>query len=300
MLNKLNIILPLDLYLGNGMYLFPNFINYPVSRRSQSFTWIHDLSFEKFPKTVSPKLQKNFHKNVGKWIKRSTKVITLSNFIKSEIQEVYSIDSRKVEVVYCGVNTKHFYKRNKSEINSVKKKYNLPENYILHIGNIEPRKNLELFLYAYASIKNELTQKYGLVLIGGNGWNNSQTYAVIDELKAKGINIVLPRQYVTDKDLPAIISGATVAVSPSLYEGFGMTPLESLACGTKTLVSDIPTHREIYGDSVLKFDPRNINDMAISLEGILLNKTKVTHSQIVEEYTWSSTVDRLIKIISES
>lgn len=298
-LNYLGLMPPIDSMLGRGVYLFPNYMNYPLTKRSKSLTWIHDLAFEKFPETVSLKLQNNFHKNVGKWISRTTAVVTLSKFIKSEILETYAVVPEKVEVVYCGVDTKHFYKRPTAEVKQVQSKYSLPEKYILYIGNIEPRKNLERFINAYIDLKPELTQQYALVLVGGGGWNNSQIYKLIGNAKNRGYKIVLPNLYIEDNDMPAVISAATVLVSPTIYEGFGMTPLESLACKTPIIVSDIPVFREIYSADTPKFNPNDAKDITRKLEMFLQQNAKLKNKIVETNYSWDKTAEQVLEIISK-
>jgi glycosyltransferase involved in cell wall biosynthesis len=297
-LNYWRILLPIDLFLGKGIYIFPNYINYPVSKRSKSLTWVHDLAFEKLPETVSPKLQRNLSQNIRRWMNRSTRVITLSNFIKHQITDTFQIPLEKIDVVYCGVDVKHFYKRDTSEVKFAQVKYGIPPNYILFVGNIEPRKNLGRLVEAYTKLKPSITSKYSLIIIGGDGWNSEGIFQAIHNAQRNGYNIILPHKYVEDSDMPAIMSGAECVITPSLYEGFGMTPLEALACGTRPIVSRMPVFKEIYKSAVKSFNPEDVKSMITTIEDALSKRFRPSQ-QLVEAYSWRKASEQTLKIISK-
>src|SRR5690606_19595018 len=128
-----------------------------------------------------------------------------------------------------------FRPRSETEIEGAHARYRLPKNYILFCGTLEPRKNVVTLLDAYAELPRSIQEQYGLVLVGGKGWLDQEFRNKLSELQSKNI---LLTGYVPDEDLPAIYSGAAVFAYPSLYEGFGMPPLEAMACGVPVIVGD--------------------------------------------------------------
>ena len=146
------------------------------------------------------------------------------------------------------VDTKHFYKRSCEEVEAVKRKYGITGDYILTLSNLEPRKNLDGLIDAYCELPKSVIDKVGLVLVGVNGWKIEKLFdKIIDKVEA-GYNIQRPSHYVNDEDKPAIISGAKLLVYPSHYEGFGMPPLEALACGIPVITSDNSSLPEVVGN----------------------------------------------------
>lgn len=300
-LNYAHILPKIDKMLGTGIYLFGNYYNYPVSKKSKSVTWVHDICFERFPETVSPKLQKHFHKHVPYWINRTDKVVGISQFSVNEIIDFYKVDTSKVYLIPAGIDTELFYKKSPDEISAVQQKYVLPKNYALFIGNIEPRKNLQVLVRAYSKINPELKKQCPLVIIGGDGWNNEAIYGEIKLAKSTGTKISYPSSYVADADLPALISGAKALLHIALYEGFGMTPLEALACDTPVLVSDIPPLREVVAGYGTYTSTDSIDDIAAKIEYVLTNniELKTGLREHVGQFEWTHASQRLLALLDE-
>ena len=299
-LNYAHVLPAIDAYMGKGVYLFGNFNNYPVSKSSKSITWLHDLSYERFPETVSPKLQHHLHKHVPSWIARTDQIVTISNFSRQEVLDFYSTDISKVSLVKAGIDPGFFTHVSSDKIATVLQKYNLPKDYILFIGNIEPRKNLESLVNAFAELPEAIKSKYSLVIIGGDGWNNEAIHMAIEAAKKNGSKINMPDMYVPDDDLPAIITGAKFLVHPALYEGFGIPPLEALACGTNVLVSDIPPLREVVGEYGDYFNlDDGVEGLKKSLEAKFNTPSKLnqTTASWVAEFTWHNSASQLLAVL---
>jgi glycosyltransferase involved in cell wall biosynthesis len=300
-LNYMHLLPKIDKLLGNGVYLFANYANYPLSHKSKSITWVHDLSYERFPQTVSPKLQKHLHKHVPEWIRRSDKVVGISEFSCSEIVSFYKVIPSKVVYIPAGVDPTVFNRQPQSQIDKALVKYKLPQKYILFIGNIEPRKNLQFLIKVFSGLKKEIKDTYSLVIVGGDGWNNQAIYDQIATARNTGSSIIIPEDYVQDADMPALISGANLLVQFALYEGFGMTPLEALACGTPVLASDIPPHKEVLGEYGGYIDPNDEPKAILALTNAIQQKI---HSNLVPKvtinhYDWSNAATRLLATLDE-
>jgi glycosyltransferase involved in cell wall biosynthesis len=300
-LERFRLLPPMDVFLGQGSYLFPNYTNWPLLM-SKSFTYIHDIGFVLYPQFVEPRNLRLLLKSVPRWIKRSDKIIAISHNASQEISEHYNLPKRQVQVVPCGVDIKLFKPQSQKSTDQLKKTYNLPTEYLLYFGNIEPRKNLVSLIGAYKSLPNKLKEKYALVLAGGDGWLNEPIHEAIQQAKKEGNNIIMPSQYVSDKDLPALYSGAAVLVHPSYYEGFGISPLQAMACGVPVITSGVSAMPEVVGDAGLYINPDDQKDISDKIS-LLMNNTVLRDGLIkkglsrARQFGWDGSAVKLLAII---
>lgn len=293
---------PVDWVLGKGVYVFPNYRNWPLWS-SRSITYIYDIGFIRFPSTVAPKNLKYLKKYSGLWVSRADKVIAITEYLKGEIERYLHVPITKIETVYCGVDTALFYKRTVLEAERVKKKYGIPDGkYLLFVGNLEPRKNLAKLIDAYQKLPEPLQREYSLVVVGGDGWLNDTFYKKLDEARQQGLPIIKVDEYVPTSDLPALYSGASALVHPAVYEGFGITPLEAMACETPVVVSDIEAIREVVREDGYYCDPSSTDSLIDAIEKCL--KDKKNRQQTVQdgkkrasEYSWNAAAAQLYAVI---
>lgn len=294
---------PLDIFFGKGVYLFPNFTSWPL-RKSKSIPFIYDISYEKYPHFADPRNQIFLSTQVKKAAQRATHVATISRSAKSEITQFYDVSPDKVGVYYPAVDTAHYYKRSASEVKNIKRKYSLPDNYILFVGNIEPRKNLKSLLLAYEMLAKDLAPQHPLVLIGAKGWQNNGIFSIIKRLQKQGLQIIFPSSYVIDSDLPAIYSGASLFVYPSIYEGFGIPPIEAMACDVPVICADNSSLPEAAGDAAVYVDALSVNNIAAAMDKVLRNK-KLRSSLIkrgqeqVAQFSWTKSASDLLRTIKD-
>ena len=276
------------------LFLSPHF-NVPLLpiNSQKRIATIHDAYHLAYYKELSL-LQKIYAKKViNSALKRSDKIITVSNFSKKEI--LHYTDQKykdKIEVVYNGVSD------NKLELinytNELNKK---PIPYLLYVGNIKPHKNLERAIEAYALfLKNHPEDKIKpLFKIVGkrdgfiNGSNNRLEELLNEQPNLK--NFIVFTGYITDIELYKLYSEAIALIFPSKYEGFGLPPLEAMKVKCPVLASDIPSIKEICGDSVLYFDPNSIIDISKKINMIysskyLRNSLIINGNKKYREYTW--------------
>ncbi|MGH7193512.1 MAG: glycosyltransferase family 4 protein, partial [Candidatus Saccharimonadales bacterium] len=237
---------PIDLICGRGTYIFPRFVNMPLLF-SRSVLVVFDLSFELHREYSDERNATFLSKGVRRSVKQARKVITISDNAKHEITEFYRVPGGKVAVATPATNPKVFYRRSPAEVKKVKAKYSIEGNYILALSNLEPRKNLEALIDVYCRLPKKITDDTGLLLVGVSGWKTDKLFETILDKVDAGYNIMRPNRYVRDDDIPAIISGATMLVYPSHYEGFGMPPLEALACGVPVISADNSSLPEVIG-----------------------------------------------------
>ena len=267
---KYDVLPPMDNLLGRGIYLFPNYKNWRLSH-SKSLTYIHDLGYIRYPEFVQPKNLEFLKNNTKKWISRSDLILTGAEHARSEIIELLNVPAQKVVTINHGVDHSEYYQRSKDEIKSAKQLYSINGKYLLYIGSLEPRKNLTRLISAYRALPQTLRSQYGLCLIGGGGWLNDQIIKDIIAAKDAGENIIQPSTYVEDKDLPALMSGASILVHPAVYEGFGLSPLQAMSCGTPVLVGNNSSLPEVVGDAGILVDANNVEDISAKIEEVLSN-----------------------------
>ncbi len=239
---------PIDLWCGKGFYIFPRFVSMPLMF-SKSANVVYDISFELYRQYSDEKNAAFLSEAVKKTLQKTTAVITISENAKKEIVDFYKFPEAKVAIAAPAVDQSHFYKRSQLEIDEVKRKYKIKGDYIMTLSNLEPRKNLDGLVDAYCSLPKSITDKVGLLLVGVSGWKTEALFEKIIGKVTGGYNIIRPSQYVKDADKPALISGAKLLVYPSHYEGFGMPPLEALACGVPVVTSDNSSLPEVVGST---------------------------------------------------
>lgn len=302
-LGRRGLLPPMDLLLGPGVYLFGNFFNWPLTKRSKSLTYIHDVCFAVHPEFVQPDNQKSLAKNVPRYIRQTDYVVTVSESAKQEIIKTFNIEPERVIVVYNGVNLDLYKPYAAKQVMEVRKKYKVDgAPYFLFIGNIEPRKNLERLVKAMT----HLPQDHTLLMVGSDGWLNEKVFAAIEAANQAGHTVRKPRVYVPDDDVVRLLSGATALVLPSLYEGFGMPPLEAMVSKTLVVVSHIPPLREVVGGYGIFCDPMRIESIAEAMkQAIDLLPSK--REKLIEQaytrgktFTWEKSAAMCVPVLLES
>lgn len=238
-----------------------HFFNFliPPGVKGKKVCTIHDFAFKRYPETVTLRTRKMLDAQLGKTIKRADLIFVDSEFTEKELKELYGTENKRICVVYAGVDRERFRPVSEGdESRAVLDKYGLGDkNYFLYLGTIEPRKNLERLVIAYARTAEKL-ERCGkdvpmLALTGKLGWYYDK---ILERIKTEGIGErVKLLGYVPDDEKPFLYSRAKAFVFPSLYEGFGMPVIEAMACGTPVLTSDAASLPEISGGCALLCDP---------------------------------------------
>lgn len=242
------------------IYWQPSFIPNADIRAKRVITTVHDLSFMLY-KDFHPKQRvEHFEKHFLKNIAISDMIITGSNYSKQEIVKELSFTEDKIRVIYHGVDH-DIFKVDRSRKTSL----DVPKKFILSVGSIEPRKNLEGLLRAYSLLGDQLKTQYKLVLVGFKGWNNKEIMRLI-ELDRKNIHYL---GFVSDEELSKIYNQASCFVYPSFYEGFGLPVLEAMACGVPVVCSESSSLPEVGADAVLYCNPKDKKSIRDKIELIL-------------------------------
>ena len=293
-----------DLLFGKHIYFFPNYTSWPLLF-SKSVSVIYDLSFELFPQYVEPRNQKFLSDNVKKTVERSSKIVTISKNSQSEIVDFYNINKNKTSIVYPGIDQSTLFKWPSDEIARVKAKYGVHGEYILFVGNIEPRKNLKNLLLAYEKLDAKLRKRYSILLIGARGWLDNEIFDIIERLRIDNNLIQQPNEYVDDKEKAALYSGASLFVYPSEYEGFGIPPLEAMACGVPTITSDNSSLPEVVGNAAVMVSANSVDQLKDAMLDLLTNPDKCKKLiekgfKQIDKYSWDIEAKKLLKVFEDT
>ena len=242
-------------------YWQPNFIPNPNIKADKVVTTFHDFSFEHYKEFHPKERIQYFQQNINK-VLQSDLLITGSYYIKDEIVQRLKIDEKKIKVIYHGINHDIFKK-----YDDIKIDINLPDRYILSVGSIEPRKNLSTLIKAYNNLSVRYKEDFKLVIVGASGWENSELLKLIDK------NNIIFLSSVSDQLLAYLYNKAYILVYPSFYEGFGLPPIEAMACGCPVITSNTSSMPEICKDFVLYFDPKSIEELTVMLQKSIENQS---------------------------
>ncbi len=219
---------------------------------------VHDLIFERFPQYHKRLNHIFLTRTMPLFVQRATTIITISNATRDDLIRMYGIPAEKIHVVY-EAPAPHFRPQPEEIVHRVRQRYGLPERYMLTVGTLEPRKNLGRLLAAF-----ERAHAMGLVdawvIVGQRGWLYEDFFRRLEKSPAREA-VILPG-FVPDEDLPAMYSGATLFVLPSLYEGFGLPVLEAMACGAPVVTSNVGPLPEVGGDAALYVDPVSVDALS--------------------------------------
>ena len=280
-----------DLYHSPN-YVLPFIINTP------SVVTVHDLITLYFPKFCQRESVLYFKLFLHRSIKKADKIITVSETVKKDIISRFKISDDKVVVTPLGVS--NIFKRT---INTnVISKYSISNKYILFVGNIEPKKNLVRLIKAFYKLVNTNNFSHKLVIAGKKGWKYQEVFSTVLKLKLQ--DKVIFTGYVPEIDLPVLYSMADLFVFPSIYEGFGIPPLESMACETPVLISYTGALPETTGGNGLMINPYNIDDITDGMHKLLtddfLRRNCIENGKNwVKRFTWERVARKTLEVYEE-
>jgi alpha-1,3-rhamnosyl/mannosyltransferase len=254
--------------MGRAVYLFPNYVAWPTLM-SPTIPFVYDLSFVHHAQYVHPKNREFLNDQVPRTVAKAAKVLTISEHSRGEIIAEYGLDPSRVFVCYPAVDTSRYQRRDADTVARAKARYGIHGDYILFVGNIEPRKGLLELLLAYERLDADLRAQHALLLVGAKGWLDEEITETIVRLRMAGNRILRPSDYVVDTDLPALYSGASLFAYPSHYEGFGMPPVEAMACGVPVVTADNSALPEAVGDAALMIDSHDADALAGAMTKVL-------------------------------
>lgn len=229
---------------------------------------VHDAVMWKYPETLSWKNVTYVRPLTSLGLKKAAAVITVSESSKKDLISYAGIPEKAIFNTGESINASFRVIDDKESLASIRKKYSLPQRFILSVGSIEPRKNIISLLRAYRDLKiQDALAGASLVLVGREAWGTGSFRAEVESLGITGE--ITYTGYVPSDDLVKIYNMADVFVFPSIYEGFGLPPLEAMACGVPVITSNSSSLPEVVGDAALLVDPKNVEELAGSIKRVL-------------------------------
>ena len=251
--------------LKPDLYHEPNFL--PLDFDGPTVITIHDLSCFCYPETHPAYRVEAMRRHLPEAVERAARIVTDSLFVKEEVSAYFGIAAEKIVSIPLGVSP-IFHRREAQETRSTLSQWQLQHGqYLLAVGTLEPRKNLGQVLNAYKMLPERLTRDYPLVVVGMNGWKNKELAPELARLAQSGQVKLLG--YVSDSDLAMLYAGAAMLVYPSLYEGFGLPPLEAMASGIPVITSGRASLPEVVGDAGFSIHPEDVEGLADAMLELL-------------------------------
>lgn len=296
------VYLPWKLYKHRiDVYHGPNYV-LPIFAKAGTVLTAYDMIVFATQKWYKPISQFRVQRLLRMSAKRAHKIITGSENSKLDIIEILGLPEEKVQVVYIGIDDVYRPINNKHELDFVKAKYGITDRFILHVGSLNPRKNISRLIEAYKRLPLDILEEYQLVIVGKRGWKSDEIFARVKELCLE--NRVVFTGFIEDNDLPLLMNAADLLAFPSLYEGFGIPPLEAMACGTPVIASNTSSIPEVVGDAALLFDPYNVEEMSAAMyraltDGQLREKLRQKGFERVKKFSWEKTAQETLAVYEE-
>lgn len=277
------------------IYHEPNIL--PLPFQGPTVITVHDLSWIRYPQTHPVERVRAMNKYFKPGLDRASLILTDSEFVKSELIDVFGVEPDRICPVLLGVEAL-FQPRSANETRAVLQPYGLMHGqYLLAVGTLEPRKNLAVALRAFMQLSPLLRKRFPLVLVGMNGWHTSALAQQIAPLVAAGE--IRQLGYLPRETLAKIIAGATALIYPSIYEGFGLPPLEAMACGVPVIASNMSSIPEVVGDTGIMVNPQDVDSLAKGMEMLTtapdvrdgMSRKALARSA---QFTWASCVSQTI------
>jgi glycosyltransferase involved in cell wall biosynthesis len=279
--------------VAHVQYTIPPFMPCPT------VTTIQDISFKRFPRFFG--LKDRLILDLGvRWARSAAaRIIVPSEHTKKEIVQLYRVDPDKISVIHLGVD-RRFEPVDRDQARQIAaERYGIRSPYVLTVGVIQPRKNLGRLLDGFAGLKGIRQTNHKLVIVGKPGWKETNLQRRIDEL-GLGEDVIFTG-YVPREDLPALYSGADAFVYPSVYEGFGLPPLEAMACGTPVITGNRSSLPEVVGEAGIMVDPYDAEAFARAMANVLSSESLRNEMSALgiaraAKFTWDETARETLEV----
>ena len=288
--------LPYQRFFGgeSDLTVFFNYI-VPPHIRGKVVTTIHDVTYLRYPETVRARTLYNLRLRLRRSVRRSDRIVTGSEFTKREMIELLHIPPEKISVVPNAA----VFSDAEAALADVERKYGFDAPYILYVGTVEPRKNLVRLIRAFERLKAERSIPHTLVLAGGSGWKNEEIYQAARSSPYAGA--IRFTGYITEAEKTCLYRHADVFAFPSLYEGFGIPPLEAMHWGCPVVAANAASLPEVVGDAAVLVDPLDEADLAAGLWRVLSDAGLAASlvekgKRQAEKYSWEDSAEKLKEI----
>ncbi|MCB8925245.1 MAG: glycosyltransferase family 4 protein [Ardenticatenaceae bacterium] len=299
---RLRLPLPVQWVTGQiDLFHSPDFVLPPVNGRIPTLLTVHDLSFVHYPHVFPERLVTYLNQVVPWSIGRATHILADSDATRQDLLNIWQVPPEKVTVLYSGVHERFEPVEDGALITAVRHKYHLQDwPYILSVGTLQPRKNYQMLIRAFALLADKVP--HHLVISGGKGWLYDEMLAEVERQGLTGrVHFI---GFVDDADLPTLYSEADLFVFPSLYEGFGLPLLEAMGCGTAVLTSNSSSLPEVAGTAARQLPPTDEaawteNMLALLTDIELRDKLVLAGLTQAKQFSWQTAAQQLLKIYQQ-
>jgi len=282
------------------LYHEPNFMSYRFG--GPTVVTVHDLAWLRFPETQPADRVREMNRIMPETVKRAAHIMVPSEFVRGEVIDHYGLRPDQVTASLLGV-APAFRPMSAEQCAQTLMRYDLQHGqYMLAVATLEPRKNLNTVLAAFSRLPQAIRQRYPLVIVGMRGWGQGLSSAGLPQMIAKGE--VRLTGYVPQADLPGLYAGARLFAYPSLYEGFGLPPLEAMACGVPVIVSDRASLPEVVGDAGVLTEA--LDDQSMTQHMLALVENDVLHRRLsiagverAQTFTWRRCAERTLEVYAK-
>lgn len=270
----------------------------PVFYNGKIVVTIHDLIAIKFGQDI-PFYSRQFF---GKWMpfsyRYADKIIAISEHTKKDIVDLLKIDKNKIKVIPLATGDEFKIIKDQKLVDKIKNKYHIKGKYLLHIGTLNPRKNLLFLIKVFAQVVKNIDD-LSLVITGKKGWYYQELFDMADRLNLK--DKIIFTGYIDDCDKPVLYNGASIFVFPSIYEGFGLPPLEAMKCAIPVISSNTSSMPEVLGNAGILLSPYDQKKWVDAINDILLNsslrkKLSILSQKQASKFSWKKTATETIKV----
>jgi len=271
----------------------------------QTVVTVHDIGFHRFPQLYKRR-QVHIHEIAMKEIKKkAARIITVSEFSGREIAEAYGIDPSRIAITPNGINHDDYHPITDADaIEERLRRYQISRPFFLSVGRLEAKKNIVMLIKAFTSFKTRLGvgSPYRLVLVGTPGFGYEDIKREIANSTFKSDIIELG--YIPEADKPYLMNAAEALIHPSFYEGFGIPPVEAMACGCPVLSSNATSLPEVCGDAAMFFSPAEPEELSHAMaqfigDGSMKEKMRTAGLVRAKQYTWKATAEKTIPVLTQ-
>jgi glycosyltransferase involved in cell wall biosynthesis len=271
----------------------------PLWQPCPAVVTVYDLSFIFYPERYPAFRRLYLNSQTRRSCRAARRVVAISESGRQDINHFYHVPLDKIDVVPPGV-APTYAPRPPAEIEDFRRRESLPEQFLLHVGTLQPRKNLPLLLDALAQLNRP---DLLLVFIGGKGWYYDEIFTRVKALKLE--NRVRFTGYVADEELPLWYNAATIFLFPSLYEGFGMPVLEAIACGTPVIAADTSSIPEVAGGAARLFHPQDVDALAGHIQTLLdnpaaLDAMRQDGLEQARRFSWLNSAEKMTTVYRQA
>ena len=271
----------------------------PLNSSIPSVITVHDLAFLRWPHFLTEN-HAAYYSQIDRAVRHAKHIIVPSVSTKNDVVGQLGASPKKISVIYEAASPQYCPLSPERCRAAMQAKYGIPEKYIFFVSTIEPRKNIEGLLDAFYHLRKYYNiEDTGLVLAGKPGWLYEEIYQKVEQLELGRSTFFVGR--VPDEDLHQLFVGARCHVHPAFYEGFGLSPLEAMACGTPTIVSNTSSMPEVVGDAGLIVDPANREEIAVAMHRLLTEEA--LHQELSQKglqrasvFSWSRAASETLDV----